>query len=358
MCGKAIDLAGQRFGNWTVIERTTDRIYFDEQRSGGKPEAMWLCQCECGTVKAVSGANLRHGKTKSCGCVSSRPTNYIDLTGCKFGRLTVLGIEGKRNSGELKWLCKCDCGSESVALTSNLTRGNSTSCGCVNAEIRKKRHEEAECRKQARKEDAKQATINKRHDSFKAKFVDKYGDSFEYIGGYPGLVITIKCKTCGYNRTRNRKKIFGDSNISCSECGNNRKGVQEASCEKCGAIFMQYGEQHTLCKNCHNEVIRIRNRARDSINRRLRESRARENGKVDYSITLSKLIKRDNHICKLCGRMVNEDDYVYIGDTFVAGNDYPSVDHIKPLSKGGVHQWNNVQLAHRLCNSLKKDIEF
>ncbi len=184
MCGKAIDLTGQQFGNWTVVERTTDRIYFDKQRPNGKPEAMWLCQCECGTVKAVSGASLRHGKTKSCGCASYIPTNRIDLTGSKFGRLTVLGIEGKRNSGELKWLCRCDCGNESVVLTSNLMRGNSTSCGCVSAEIRKKRHKEAERHKQARKEDAQRIAINKRHETFKRKFDDKYGGSFEYMSGY------------------------------------------------------------------------------------------------------------------------------------------------------------------------------
>ena len=85
----------------------------------------------------------------------------------------------------------------------------------------------------------------------------------------------------------------------------------------------------------------------------MREAKAKGNGKIDYSITLSKLIERDKGICKLCGRKVNETDYTYINDTFIAGNDYPSIDHIKPLSKGGVHQWDNVQLAHRLCNSIK-----
>ena len=34
---------------------------------------------------------------------------------------------------------------------------------------------------------------------------------------------------------------------------------------------------------------------------------------------------------------------------------YPTVDHIVPLSKGGTHTWNNVQLAHMACNSGKCD---
>jgi 5-methylcytosine-specific restriction endonuclease McrA len=33
----------------------------------------------------------------------------------------------------------------------------------------------------------------------------------------------------------------------------------------------------------------------------------------------------------------------------------PTVDHIIPLARGGSHTWDNVQLAHHLCNSLKGD---
>lgn len=32
---------------------------------------MWLCQCECGRTVIVSGANLRNGHIKSCGCYRS-----------------------------------------------------------------------------------------------------------------------------------------------------------------------------------------------------------------------------------------------------------------------------------------------
>lgn len=35
------------------------------------------------------------------------------------------------------------------------------------------------------------------------------------------------------------------------------------------------------------------------------------------------------------------------------GDNYPSVDHIVPLAKGGLHSWDNVQLAHFKCNTLK-----
>jgi 5-methylcytosine-specific restriction endonuclease McrA len=40
---------------------------------------------------------------------------------------------------------------------------------------------------------------------------------------------------------------------------------------------------------------------------------------------------------------------------FIAYGLYPSIDHIVPLAKGGNHTWNNVQLAHHYCNTLKRD---
>lgn len=198
-----------------------------------------------------------------------------------------------------------------------------------------------------------QIHAQKMEQRFVNRFNEMYGHAFEYIEGYntcKNNKIIIKCKVCGIVRSRARRKIFEKENIACV-CGNNRKGTAIYNCRECGKEFVQYSPQQILCKDCHN----ILERTRRNIHSRLREAKAKENGKVDYSITLARLMKRDNHTCKLCGRKVNESDYTYINDTFIAGNDYPSIDHIKPLSKGGVHQWDNVQLAHRICNSLKSD---
>ena len=50
-------------------------------------------------------------------------------------------------------------------------------------------------------------------------------------------------------------------------------------------------------------------------------------------------------------------EYTIRGNKFIAGNYYPSIDHVIPLSKGGIDTWNNVRLSHRICNSLKSDSE-
>jgi hypothetical protein len=53
-----IDLAGRRFGKWSVVKRTTNA-------HGG---TRWICRCKCGAQRKVFGSDLRRGHSKSCGC--------------------------------------------------------------------------------------------------------------------------------------------------------------------------------------------------------------------------------------------------------------------------------------------------
>jgi len=59
-----------------------------------------------------------------------------DLTGQRFGRLTVLGYAGKNNQNRAMWNCRCECGNEVIARTDNLKSGDKKSCGCLNNERR------------------------------------------------------------------------------------------------------------------------------------------------------------------------------------------------------------------------------
>lgn len=58
--GKLIDITGNVYGRLTVIRRCE------------KPSkrVTWECECECGSIKSVSGTRLKSGKTKSCGCLA------------------------------------------------------------------------------------------------------------------------------------------------------------------------------------------------------------------------------------------------------------------------------------------------
>lgn len=58
-----------------------------------------------------------------------------DLTGGKYGRLTVLGIADRRKDGLYRYRCLCECGIETVVIGRNLKNGHSKSCGCLHRDI-------------------------------------------------------------------------------------------------------------------------------------------------------------------------------------------------------------------------------
>lgn len=56
-----IEMENKQFGRWKVI-----KYHINPKRK----DKHWLCICECGTQKVVSGYSLRSNDTKSCGCLS------------------------------------------------------------------------------------------------------------------------------------------------------------------------------------------------------------------------------------------------------------------------------------------------
>ena len=66
-------------------------------------------------------------------------SNFIDLAGQKFNRLTVIETAGKAKDGNYKWLCKCVCGKEVIVPSARLRKGENQSCGCLNKELTKER---------------------------------------------------------------------------------------------------------------------------------------------------------------------------------------------------------------------------
>lgn len=89
----------------------------------------WNCICDCGGSITVPAGQLKGGYRKSCGCLSRHPLkNWV---GKKFGKLTVISYEGKKG-GKHYWKCACECGNEVTVCQSNLKNGHTISCGCMN----------------------------------------------------------------------------------------------------------------------------------------------------------------------------------------------------------------------------------
>lgn len=121
--GKFIDLTGQTFGYWTVLGKASNL------NSSG--QTMWICKCQCGTIREVSTISLRNSASKSCGCFHKSIVSK-NLVGRKFGKLTVVEDTGQRNQKKgIIWKCKCDCGEYKNVSSAHLRSGSITSCGCA-----------------------------------------------------------------------------------------------------------------------------------------------------------------------------------------------------------------------------------
>lgn len=93
---------------------------------------MWQCKCDCGNEILVESRRLKRGAIHDCGCATRVSPGQKDLTGMRFGRLVCLAPTDQRGkSGGTIWQCKCDCGKECLAVSTQLTQGYKKSCGCL-----------------------------------------------------------------------------------------------------------------------------------------------------------------------------------------------------------------------------------
>ena len=71
-----------------------------------------------------------------------------NIVGNRFGRWMVISLHGKLgNETGYAFLCRCDCGEESVIRGLELRKGRSTSCGCYSSELSKGRADHGFARK-------------------------------------------------------------------------------------------------------------------------------------------------------------------------------------------------------------------
>lgn len=165
-----------------------------------------------------------------------------------------------------------------------------------------------------------------------------------------------RCKDCG--------KAFKGSGDYCSKCGTLRcrlwiNGYDKA-CDSqiewmlnLSKQMAKENERMKVCIECgktfKGRTIRTSFCSRACINRfnnRRKEERIYRNGKPDLTINLYKVYDKFNGVCVGCGKVLNF-------EVDSNSDDYPSIDHILPLSKGGLHRWDNVQLMCRKCNMFK-----
>ena len=226
-----------------------------------------------------------------------------------------------------------------------------------------------------------------------ADYVSRSG--FDYVGGYTMAKkpITVRCRDCG--RTFERQAhIFRDvvngtwtAGNECPLCRKDqteqrkkqaeydaRIKAEQQAYEKAKAeaelISRQTEERLAIhiCKNCGQEYsigstgYNSTKYCSEKCMKRwaMRVKRDRRHKKImarvhDADITLEGLFKRDGGICYLCFQKCDWNDIDADGN---ACDNYPSIDHVKPIAKGGTHTWGNIKLACRKCNIAKRDLDY
>lgn len=187
--------------------------------------------------------------------------------------------------------------------------------------------------------------------------------TLKYIGGYKHSEskVLLQCKKCGKVLSRCASIIRFPHYIKfrCNYCDDIERQISKLqndyikTLNKKDREMFKWLKEHTIkikqCELCGNDISGTKNyKFCDKCARSKKTYDKRHSNK-----SLQQLYKRDKGICYICGNKCDYEDYTYKGNTFIAGNYYPSIDHIIPLCKGGTDEWHNLKLAHRICNSIK-----
>jgi|JFJP01.1.fsa_nt_gi hypothetical protein len=108
--------AGERRGMLVILEKVG--------------RSTWACHCDCG-VDIVLTTTAIQANRKSCGCQAKIKK---DMLGVRKGKLVAIAPAPTKD-GQRYWLCKCDCGKETILSTKELgPRSGRSSCGCIREE--------------------------------------------------------------------------------------------------------------------------------------------------------------------------------------------------------------------------------
>jgi len=215
------------------------------------------------------------------------------------------------------------------------------------------------------------------------RYVDERTPGFEYAGGFTGIdgYIDLKCKKCGAIQHRSMVSVR-HGHATCDNCkridiesraaAKNKEAEEKRTarkqqaiknkinhetnlfiktilveCEECGTIFATRKTRQVCCsQECSRKRM-------NRIASHRKDARIAADKRIDRDITAKKLYYRDGGVCWICGKPCDIDDYEEKDGTVVCGDNYPSVDHVVPISEGGTDSWDNVKLAHRSCNTKR-----
>lgn len=164
-------------------------------------------------------------------------------------------------------------------------------------------------------------------------------------------IITIVCPVCFNIFTyqvcgRHRKYCSKACSRNAARKSNHVPFDLSVICVICGHVFQQARSIGSHAKYCSERCRRLGNR--DSQKQYVHRRRAKSHHVGSELIKSSDIFERDHWVCRLCGKPVDK-------LSAWPSDGAATLDHIRPLSRGGTHTRVNVQLAHWKCNRDKRD---
>jgi len=164
-------------------------------------------------------------------------------------------------------------------------------------------------------------------------------------GNYYKEKTSVRCESCSTDFLT----AFEQQRFCSLSCRKQKKSTYQSSvyfykCDDCEIHFTtsrhlsgMSAKPPVRCKACQLERTRVRDR---------KKTVARQGALSSPRISVEIIAKRDSYICHLCNQLVDMD----IKRTDKLG---ATIDHVLPISKGGLDTMENVALAHWICNIRK-----
>ena len=154
------------------------------------------------------------------------------------------------------------------------------------------------------------------------------------------------CAQCGAPTPRGAygrpKKYCSSTCLSRSEYYRNKDNRGPCSEVDCGRPVQAKG----LCGSHYS--LKWRRENRDKARAVRQRYRTRKLDAWVEDVDPSKILERDGWACHICGDDIPK-------DAKYPDRLSPSMDHVVPLARGGLHEMGNVKAAHFICNSIKRD---
>jgi len=299
------DITGQTFGDLVAQAPTSERVHGN---------VVWSCRCTCGKTTLVAVHRLMQGYTKSCGCRKSRVTAARNRATIRHGHL-----QGNKPSPTYR------------AWRSMWTRCTDT------------RH------RAYRFYGARGITVDPAWRDFKVfladmgeRPVDTTLDRLDPFHGYgPDNCRWATVAEQGGGRTTNVLLTLGTETLYISEWARRLGGSPNAlrmrlvkgwSLERALTEPFAYRKPRLVNNPVPKETREARCRFRQNYRHLYRS--------VSDDLTFEQwqtILSIHGHCCYYCG-----------------ASHLITMDHVKPLSKGGLHTASNVVPACKSCNSRRK----